>query len=259
MAIIFKKIMRELFVSALIYIMIAWMAVVFVFLTIVVGGYVDEAFMWVITIGIGGCFYDECFAFPFAPLLAIFGLVFVIVRYSRLTEYFVEGKKKFLIIYSIVFLVVGIPIWFDVTRDYIGHRAYRKEYAVDEVYYWNKYGTEEEIAVPYKFIYPGGDAIFLKDGNGFKEELASFPNLEAGKKDIIYTEITYPSPRNTYHIRDTYLDDYRNRIVEVTHTWQVPHILDTSRTSAIMQSIWENTYHKNRRMKSSLPSKTACQ
>src|SRR3989339_714268 len=112
MPIFSKKLLKELFVSALVYIMIAWIAVIFVLLTIAQAGDIGEAFMWVITIGICGCFFDDCFAFPFAPFLAVFGLVFVIVRYSRLAEYFVEDKRKFLKKYAIAFLIIGIPIWF---------------------------------------------------------------------------------------------------------------------------------------------------
>jgi len=221
MAIFSKKLLKELFVTLLVHAMLLWIALVA--LLVFVAG--DEGFgvawFYLMLLGIIGCWGDECtLLFPFSNLLAVFAVLFFIARYARLAEYFIEAKKKFLIIYALVFLVVGIPIWFNVIRDYLGDRAYRKEYAADEAYYWNKYGTEEKVEASYSFISPINHG--KQNENSRKANVITIINPDGIESRILRdlsgqwedTTVSYVSPGGNYFIDTNTRDKKITKIVE---------------------------------------------
>ena len=219
-----KSILSQLFVSALIYIMIAWMAVIFVLLTIAQAGDIGEAFMWVIVIGIGGCWVDECVLLvPFAPFLAVFIIVFFVVWYSRLTEYFVEDAKKFFKRYAIAFLIIGIPIWFILIVGTVGSIISGRSYSKEVRYYWNKYGTEEKVTASFSFISPvyheSGNKILIINPDGTEGRILEDFSSLAENVDVYYI-----SPKGNFFIDVLFkTHDHKDEIIELTHThsrWQ---------------------------------------
>jgi len=97
------------------------------------------------------------FLIPFFPLLALNTGIYLLIR-----SLFKKGKfdtaKKVVKFFAISTIIASVAMY---THAFIDFYVHERELSHQNKYYWEKYGTEEEVELPYKLIGIGNDAIYI--------------------------------------------------------------------------------------------------
>jgi len=139
--------------------------------------------------------------FPFMSFIIINTIIYRFVR--RLYN---SGRLRALRIVVAVFVVFSfaclIPVY--VYQSHISAVAGKKNSAQNK-YYWEKYGTEEEVELPYKLMFAGNNnKVYLIDATGITETILYD---YSDNQDI---QIKYISPKGSYFV-DTGFKGERER------------------------------------------------
>ena len=184
----------------------------------------DSPFLWMVVFlvlgGIGIFGQAGFFVFPFFPLIFINAIIYFIVHLLYKSEKVYKLRKvvKVIVISSVV-PIVG----FFVVALIVSLVFYIKE-SNQDTYYWEKYGTEEEVELPYKLIFSSyNNKIYLVDTSGItKTVLYDY----SGNYDL---QVKYVSPKGSYFINFGFegeIEREREQVLQITRADSLELIFD---------------------------------
>lgn len=215
MKIVKKNLLTKLLISLVLYFGLLLFAIVS--LKVVGLWDMEDAALVVVMFGVVGyaCVFGGCqisFFLPFVPFVVVYGLIFIAVHFLYRRGFFGKYRKKLIIGYAVFVLIFGSVPVYEAIQDANKNREHAQQELESNALYWNKYGSNEKIDVPHRFIYEWGNEIKITNIDGSSERILKDLSQEF---DIF---ATYISPQGTYfldHEKEVFTVDTFDSVMDV--------------------------------------------